>query len=234
MRDWLPFLSSPVLSAIGWLVVLAFFLPWVTVSCSSYDLMGGSGYDLMTGFDEDNLGSDLQGLYGLSEMEATDDAAFSDEFFEDPDSPFRRDVPLLVIPVVGILIGLVAGLYAYNKQPVEPTMVVLAMVLPAVLAMGLLGYKWLKMQDYVDQQNSQAAADLTAEDAAQLDAVGFDSSLLKLNLRGGWWLTWGGLVAVLGLAGWSMRQWGNLLHRLESPAPPPEPSLDALLGQEPY
>lgn len=234
MRDWLPFLSSPVLSAIGWLIVLAFFLPWVTVSCSSYDLMGGSGYDLMVGFDEDNLGNDLQSLYSLNEMTATDDAAISSDFFDDTDSPFRRDALLVLMPMVGVIIGLVAGLYAYNKQPVEPMMVALAIVLPVVLAMGLLGSKWVQMQDYVDQQNSQASADMTAADAAQLDAIGLDSSLLKLRLRGGWWLTWGGLVAALGVGGWSLRQWGNLLRRLESPAPPPEPSLGAILGQEPY
>jgi hypothetical protein len=93
------------------LVLVFFFLPWVSVSCSGSKMIEMSGYELAAGKD-----------IGFGETTEPDELIFL--------------VPLAAIAAALITFG--------TKSPVQMR---LAQVICALVGLGVLGLKWMAMQD---------------------------------------------------------------------------------------
>lgn len=117
------FISAPA----AVLVLLAFFLPWMTVSCSGQPLGQLSGYDLAAGLNPTAVaGSDV-----LSSLGAV------------PGDPL-----LFVVPIIG-LVALILAALAFIKKDWE-RMAGVGTVAAAALGMMALLWRWLSYQSESD------------------------------------------------------------------------------------
>ena len=96
------------------IVLLFFFLPWVTVSCEDEDIDTLSGYDL-------SVGTDLDLGVGTEEL--------------DPD-PIIFVVPLAAVVVVGLVILSTTGV-------LRPSLASAAQIAAASMGLLVLAFKWL-------------------------------------------------------------------------------------------
>jgi hypothetical protein len=203
------FLAGPA----GILVILFFFLPWVSVSCngagffgaSDETLLQGSGYDLANGFDEDNIevGLDDFGFNAdLGDLQSeSGDLSFSEGDFalvEGEESEFDEDPLMYLIPFVGFLALVLASIGFLEPRLLNPITGFIFFILPPIAGLVAMILKYTALVDEIDLANEQALAESTTQGTQGLPAeFSFSAEVFKLNFEIGWWLTILGLVVIL-------------------------------------
>jgi hypothetical protein len=182
----------------GLFVLLFFFMPWITMNCSGVEFIEASGADLASGIDEDNLSLDeselgfdesmFEGAEGFEEGEITFESEFTGS--EDGENPsfFDADAILYIFPIIGIIAILVAGFSFFEPRMANLYTSVGGYILPSLLGLAVLVYKYLQISGDMDDLNAQAAADSTG--------LGVTLEIIQLNYEAGWWMTGFGLVAI--------------------------------------
>lgn len=203
LKKLLNLIAGPV----GGLVILLFFLPWVSVSCSGGDFIGGgeqtlvkgSGYDLAQGFDNSNVKvvEDTLGLE-FDETEGNSDLSFNSGdavgFTENgEDSEFQADPLMYLFPLIGLLAIIAAGIGWIETRLINPITSFGLYIVPTVLGLILLLYKYISLSDEIDTANAL----INTEQAAQSEGFALTLELLKLNIEYGWWLSGVGLLVLL-------------------------------------
>ncbi|NJL92281.1 MAG: hypothetical protein HC915_00435 [Anaerolineae bacterium] len=199
-------LSSILAGPAGLVILLFFFLPWVTVSCAGTDFLEGSGYDLAQGFDEDNIA-----VVDFSELGLPQDASAEGEASltlsqTDDGNAFEADAFLYLIPAFGVFAALLAGLSIFEVRIINTVTALGLLVLPGLLGLGLMALKYSALDSDVDQMNEEAMAAQQAtspEDAQSMEQFelltgqALSSTLgVQLELEIGWWATVLGLVGL--------------------------------------
>jgi hypothetical protein len=157
--------------------LLGFFLPWVTVSCSSTDVLNATGWQLMTG--EPELAGPFPGTEGAGDQEEREPAWFV--------------VAAFVVVVIGL--GLSALMRGQRAA--------VAILATAVLGMGLSYYSVQHMRGEFERAMSDAREEnvaegspfFTADQQQQLSRTVAEQ--VRVEEQEGFWLT---LLALLGAA----------------------------------
>ncbi len=164
--------------------LLAFFLPWVTVSCSGTDVMTATGWQLMTG--------DPQPAGPFANVESERG---------DPDP-----APLVIAAFVVVLVGLAFSMLTRGRSAAS------TLLASAVLGVGLCYFSIVNMRSEMQREIASAQAErsepvdtpfFTAEQQRELSRT--VSEQIEVAEEEGYWLTLGALLlaalfAVLTLA----------------------------------
>jgi hypothetical protein len=155
--------------------LLGFFLPWVTVSCSSTEMLHATGWQLMTGHPE--LAGPFAGMQERAEQEEQEPAL------------------LVVAAFVVVLIGLVLSLTTRAQAAA------LNLLVCATLGVGLSYFSVQNMRsemqrEIAEQQSERgAAADTPFFSAEQQDDLSRSvAGQIRIEEQEGYWLTLGALL----------------------------------------
>lgn len=193
------YLSSFIAGPAGVLVVLFFFLPWVTLSCSGGFEVEASGYDLATGKAADkleniatDLGNSITG--GFNGMEGSSGLTFesSEVSAEDQveETALNADASVWLILIVGLASVGITGARVYSDLSLS----VIGGLWVGVGLMGLI----VQIIKYTDLQDLKH--EIEAQNSTEM--LGF---LLRFEYNTAWWLSLlalgliiiGGLVALV-------------------------------------
>ena len=185
----------------GFLLLVFFFLPWISVSCSGNTFIEASGMDLATGVDEGDIKLDFNEAmfedfgdfgygygefdpgYGYGEFdpgygEINVGADTSGESFLD-----EADPKLFLIPMIG-LVALGWAMVGFVQENVLNTITGIGLyIIPALIGGGIMVLKFVQIESDMN--------DLEAEQAAQ---GGFE--IVALNYEAGWWISGFSLLAI--------------------------------------
>jgi hypothetical protein len=170
-------LASMLAGPSGLLILIFFFLPWVSVSCegasetgSDETIFTASGQDLAQGVDQDDFNSELtEGLEQTTEsafsdigddsitFESSSSPDLSSEFSNGEDSAFDADALLYLIPMIG-LFGLVTAAIGFFETRFLNLFTGAGLLLaPGLLGGLLLIWKYMQMAGEISDANSSAS-----------------------------------------------------------------------------
>jgi hypothetical protein len=222
-------LSSFIAGPAGLVVILFFFLPWVTISCSggAYEIEA-TGLDLATGDVIDQIEQDTQSTASMMdaglETEGTTEADISfsggdleaDEVFTEALDTDNRLWLILVAGFIaaGLAIGRAALAMTNPNSPDLRPIAALVYIFVAVIGLGVQLIKYLALEDLRNEFKNapEAMASMSYE-------IGFWITLIAL-----FGILVGGLVALI-IEGPATDQ---------APRSSPEPSLDEILKEDPF
>lgn len=184
-------LGSYIAGPGGLAVLVCFFLPWISISCSDVKIIEGSGLDLYQGFDEDNVVVDEEDLtQGLSldgfeeDFESGGDFSFETTPSEpstatDDTGEFLEegDTYLLLVPIVGAFALLLTMAGLFEARILNPLTGAAMYLIPSLIGGAIMLFEYI---------------DITGELQETIDE---SQGFVALNFEVGWWLT------VLGLFG---------------------------------
>lgn len=189
-------ISSLIAGPGGALLLLFFFLPWVSVSCLGNDIITVSGYDFANGADEDNVNFDFssfgmeENLFGEMPPDAEfeispEDFVFSETEMETEDSFLEANALFWLIPIFALMIVAFAGISYFETKIANLWTGMLVYMLPALVVFGLMLAKYIEISGDIDDAETQAAADGMA-------------GAIQASYEIGWWLTGLTLLAIFG------------------------------------
>ena len=192
-------LSGFIAGPVGVILVLFFFLPWVTISCAGSFDIAASGMDLATGnaldeFEEqvtslsdgltDGLTSDFgefdDGSSGSIDF-GSDDTSISDA---ETDTALDADPLIWLILIAAVATAAIAGARLF--MPMMSEMRLLSGI--SYVALGLIALS-VQVVKYFDLQ------DLKSDIETQQAAEGF--TFITMSYSAWWWLTMFGLFAIV-------------------------------------
>lgn len=231
-------LSAVIGAPSGILLLMFFFLPWVTLSCEavgggSDDLVNANGLDLATGDAYDSLetniaeaGTSVSSAFGAEDLfssdgsiplEPTTDDSFTTDAslsFEDSDTDesfdvFKADARLWLIPIAGLIALVVAGMSFSGMLPSIASGAVY--ILASVFAFAAYILKYMDFQDFTDE--------LESTNVASAGTASFE-----LNFEAGFYLT---VAAIFGIfaAGCVAILFDDLMQKPKAPTALPDIAL---------
>lgn len=182
-------LSTFIAGPAGFIILLFFFLPWITISCSGAEILDASGLALADGVDEndfkfntDELGLDESMFEGEESIEF--DSSFQPENPELSESSFLdADAKLYLIPIIGLLGVIVAIVGFFEPRFLNTYTVIGGLLLPSLLGGIIMLLKYLEI-----------SGDMSDIEEALLAESGLN--VIQLSYQAGWWLTLLGLVGL--------------------------------------
>ncbi len=194
-------ISSLIAGPAGFIVLIFFFLPWITVSCSGQELIEASGLDLAQGVDDNDVQVDLadfgmdESAFEDLEIEGGGELTFEDDVFNEPmisvgdtgteGAGFLEDgdAKLYFLPLIGLIaLALVAGVY-FEPRLLNMYTAIGGYMLPAGIGLIVMLVKYIEISNDMDDLAAQAAADGSL-------------NLITSQYQFGWWMT---VLALLSL-----------------------------------
>ena len=176
----------------GLLLLVFFFLPWISVSCSGNKLIEGSGMDLAAGLDESDVSLDLTNMgldesmfeeFEFEEIEPAPgefDAPPGEFDFTQTESTFldEADPKLYLIPLIGLLTFGWAILGFVQEKLVNSISGIALYMVPALVGIVIMILKFVQIQNEFGDLETEAEA--TGE-------ISF--SIVSLTYEFGWWMS---------------------------------------------
>lgn len=187
-------LSTFVAGPAGLIILLFFFLPWITISCSGTDILDASGMDLAGGVDENDFEINSSD-FGLDESMLEDSGLDLEEDMEfestiQMDEPeveqagfLDGDAKLYLIPIIGFLGVIVAAGGFFEPRFLNTYTIIGGLLLPSLLGGLIMLLKYLEI--------SGDMSDIEEETMAESGL-----NILQLSYQAGWWLTIVGLIGM--------------------------------------
>ncbi len=188
-------LTTFIVGPAGFVILIFFFLPWITVSCSGTEILDASGMKLASGVEENDFEVDASN-FGLDEsmfegsgLEGSGDIEFDSTLeVDDPGveaSFLDADAKLYLLPIIGML-ALVIGAGSYFEPRLLNSVTVIGgLILPSLIGVIIMLIKYIQISGDMSDIEEQSIAE-------------GGINLIQLSYQPGWWLTILGLLAVFG------------------------------------